>query len=258
MIILPVPVDPTDTDLAEALSMAVVCGWVGRGGGNMSPVEHSNQAFEQAEACQEEVWSAVRSRPVTSRRRLDALLAAAIITGEVAKQQLPSQAVAGTAALWQPIREAVVRIEGHAHRCGLSSWALGALGAGTLLPAVFHGVPTSEALEQLHPRLSALEETMGRFHQALGRRALPPQKAQAVSDCVAVLCATAVSQWMSQGVPLETALQSLWEENAQLMNKAQVVLKSMPLDGPSTHRWRTDRQSVRELEPVALTRRPRP
>lgn len=258
MIILPVPVDPTDTDLAEALSMAVVCGWVGRGAGKLSPMEHSNQAFEQAEACKEEVWAAVRARPAQSRRRLDALLAAAIITGEVAKQRSPGQVLKDTTVLWQLIREAAVRIEGHAHHCGLSSWSLGALGAGTLVPAVFQGVPASEALDQIHPRLGTIEETMKRFQQALGRRALPPAAAKAVSDCVAVLCASAVSQWMSKGVPLHTALQSLWQENAQLMNKAQVVLKSMPLDCPSPHRWRTDRQSARELEPVAMIRRPRP
>lgn len=251
MAFFPVPSQPSEADVADALSLALVSGLMGRRKAGVAGLS-MGQAFTSASRYRQEVLRSTRGwvtenqskggTEVEAGVRLQSAitLASALVAGQVSRHVDPAQALLEVSRLREPIWSAVRGLETPG-----ATPAAATLMAGALQGEVAHGEEPLRALTNLRGR----SQDFG----AAARNLLGDIKAKTASETniehplsvASSLYATALAGLVGRGERLSDALVATRSQRDALVKKSfdlsGTPQASVSVELPEAQQWRKGR-----------------
>lgn len=253
MAFFPVPSQPSEADVADALSLALVSGLMGRRKAGVAGLS-MDQAFTSASRYRDEVLRSTRGWVAENQSkggteaeagvRLQSAitLASALVAGQVSRHVDPAQALLEVSRLRDPIWSAVRGLETPG-----ATPAAATLMAGALQGEVAHGQDPLKALTALRGHSRDFGAAARNLLGDIQSRTDPAADVQQPLTVASSLYATALAGLVGRGERLSDALVATRSQREVLVKKSLTLSAPSPppvsVELPPARQWRQGRET---------------
>ena len=254
MAFFPVPANPTEAEVADALSLAVVSGLMGRRRAGVAGVS-MEEAFASASRYREEVVRSARGwfaenqslggseADAATRLQSAITMASAVVSGLISRHVSPDQALLQVSRMRERVWPSVRGLENPNGGANPETPAAATLMAGALQGEVVFGTDPVKALSGLRGRSHEFTAAARNLMGALQAKTSPEADLSQPLSVASGMYATALAGLVGRGETLSDALITTRSQREGLVNKSLDLTGTPPaVDLPAAQQWRQGRE----------------